>query len=223
MLLHRLSRSTLQAVLFGAAAVGAVALMPAPEAKAACLPTDPSNTCTTFDPTTPSNPTGVTGFDGSLTVATGQQLNRFRVNFYIAGYVGAGFDITNIAVTGNGITTSLSVPFVSVAANGLGSPFVSSYVNLNTSLTTGSTLNFAQSSISFTIPAGLNQGSSITAELFYASTAETGGVPANSITSGNDFTTTAASAPVPAPLPLLGAGAAFGFSRKIRRRISRAS
>ena len=188
-----------------------------PEVQAACIGGD--SVCTTFDPSSASNPTNIGGFDGGLVLPTGGQLNRFRVNFTIAGYTGPSFNLTNILVQGDGITGSLAVPNVTASGNGT---FVSSYVSLTTALTQTQQLNYLNSRISFTIPAGISLGTAITAELFYASTAETGGIPANSITSGNDFVTTATMSSVPAPLPLLGAGAAFGFSRTLRKRIKAA-
>ena len=190
--------------------IGALGLCAAP-AQAACIGGD--GICTTFTGDSPSTPTGVGGFSGTLSLSGAQVLNRFRVNFKVAGYTGSPFSLTGISVAGDGIIGSpLVVPDVTGIGNGT---TVSSFVNLSTSI---SSLDYTNSTISFAIPSGINTGSSITAELFYASTAETGGIPDNSLTSDSDFTTTA----VPGPLPLLGAGAAFGFSRTLRKRIKAA-
>lgn len=211
-----LVRPLLKTLVVGAAAAGSIALLPAPEAKAACIGGD--SVCTTFDPSTISNPTAIGGFDGSLTLASGQQLNRFRIRFKIANYIGAGFTLDNIFLSGDGITGSKAVPSVNIPANGGSGTTSSSYVILDTALTNGMTLNYNNSAITFRIPVGLNASTSITSELFYASTSETDNVPDNSLTSGSDFTTIATV--VPGPLPLLGAGVAFAYSRKLRRRLT---
>ena len=81
--------------------------------------------------------------------------------------------------------------------------------------------NFAASplsKLSFTIPAGAaTLGATITARIQYQDAAET-----QLLTSGGNFFATGdgGGAGVPGPLPLLGAGAAFGFSRSMRRRIA---
>jgi hypothetical protein len=206
-------------LVVAAAASSAFAFGAAP-AKAACLPSDPSATCSTFDPSTASNVVDYAGFDGSLTPPDSNPLAQARVQFSFAGTWNTSFNISGISLKGDGITSSLSFSDITVSSSPSGPASNSTaWVNLNTLI--GST-NFAASplsKLSFTIPAGAaTLGATITARIQYQDAAET-----QLLTSGGNFSTAATGgggASVPGPLPLLGAGAAFGFSRSMRRRIA---
>jgi hypothetical protein len=206
---------TLKGALLGVA-IGAVALS-APEARAACIGGD--SVCTTFDPTTASTPTRGTGtFTGTSSSLT-NPYQHVRVLFSVSNYSGTPVTLDNIILGGNGISSTLTglgslvingnFGFTATAAS---APF--GYVPLNTSV---SSLNFSSSTLKFGIPAGLGVGTTVEARIQYSDTNVNNDV---SIVSSSIFTTTAAtSSSVPGPLPLLGAGAAFGFSRAMRKRI----
>jgi hypothetical protein len=206
-------------LVVAAAASSAFAFGAAP-AKAVCLPSDPSATCSTFDPSTASNVADYAGFTGSLTPPLANPLTRARVGFSFAGTWNTSFNISGISLQGDGIIGSLSFSDVTVSsspsafgANSTG------WINLTTSI---ASTNFAAapiSKLSFTIPAGAaTSGATITARIQYADAAD----DSQLLTSGGNFSTSATGggAGVPGPLPLLGAGAAFGFSRSMRRRIA---
>lgn len=78
--------------------------------------------------------------------------------------------------------------------------------------------NFANSKLNFTIPSGLSAGTSIGALIQY-SNGTANSSDGDDIANSSKFISTS-TPPVPAPLPLLGAGAAFGFARHMRRRIA---
>ena len=188
-------------------AIGAVALS-APEARAACIGGD--SVCTTFDPTTVSNPArgGFTG-NGNTTLV----YQKVKV---LLTFTGSALPVTftNITLSGQGITSVLN--FGSLTATISGQEEETGYLSLNT-FVAGSDLNFSSNTLSFTIPSGVSIGSTINASfVYFANSSNINGPLAQ-------FTTTAAtSSSVPGPLPLLGAGAAFGFSRTLRKRIKAA-
>jgi hypothetical protein len=189
-----------------AVAIGAVVLS-AQEARAACIGGD--SVCTTFDPTTASTPTGVGGFTGGGNALATYTKAKLRLTF--TGTT-TPQTFSNFLLSGQGITTPLT--FGNLTASTSGTRVESAFVNLDSSVSGGS-LNFSQNTISFQIPAGIALGSSLIVDIQYADALEN-----NINTSVADFTTTAAtSSSVPGPLPLLGAGAAFGFSRTLRKRI----
>jgi hypothetical protein len=188
----------------------------ASEARAACIGGD--STCATFDPTTISTPTLIGGLTGTFTPPSGAKntLTKAKILFEITNFV-SPFTLTGISLTGDGITTSLSFTPVSITGDG---SFETDFVNLNTTISYPNSLAFANSRLSFSIPAGLAVGTQIDADIRYTSSNGSRQVA----TTGTSFTTLASlprarGASVPGPLPLLGAGAAFGFSRKLRHRI----
>ena len=186
-----------------------------PEVQAACIGGD--SVCTTFDPTTASTPTNIGGFTGTTSppapVGVDTNYTQARILFTITNTT-SSFSISGLSLAGDGINTTLSFAPVSITGDG---SFETSFQNLNTAITYPNSFDFANSRISFTIPSGLNIGTQILADIQYTSFNGSRQVS----TSGGTFITTAASA-VPGPLPLLGAGAAFGFSRTMRKRIKAA-
>ena len=186
---------------------GAAALIPAPDAKAACLGGD--GVCAKFNPGSVSTPTSVGGWSGSYTTNT--TFDRVLIGFNISNFAGASFQLSGLQLEGDGISpTPLSFAgSINVGANGNTSTLQASIPSFTTSL--ANPLNFANSKISFTIPAGVGDGTTIKPVFIYSDGAF------SFASSGFGFVTTAE---VPAPLPALGAGVAFGFSRKLRRRIA---
>jgi hypothetical protein len=206
-------------LVVAAAASSAFAFGAAP-AKAACLPSDPSATCSTFDPSTASKVGNYAGFTGTLTPPPSSPLAQARVQFSFVGTWNTSFNISGISLQGDGITGSLSFSDVTVSSSPSAfSSNTTAWVNLSTTI---ASVDFAAnplSKLSFTIPAGAaTSGATITARIQYQDAAET-----QLLTSGGNILSAATGgggAGVPGPLPLLGAGAAFGFSRSMRRRIA---
>ncbi len=200
---------------FAALAAGTLVFY-APEARAAC--SGGNNICATFDPGSASTVSGIGGFTGTFTPPFGSppssyDLSKVRAQFAVSNYTGAGFTLTGISLTGQGISTTLPLANLAIPGNSApGTPFLTSFSNLDSSISNPTLFNFSGSTISFTIPTGLNLGTTITASIQYQSADGSG----QSTTSGNPFITTAS---VPGPLPLLGAGVAFSFSRSMRKRI----
>ena len=206
-------------LVVAAAASSAFAFGAAP-AKAACL-VGGNAICTTFDPSSASSVASRTGFNGTQTPST--PYNKARVSFRVTG---AGIttpinSITGISLTGDGITTPLNA-FGPLSITSLGTWIATPWLQLTGGSPTGflASLDYANSSLSFTIPAltGVVSGNTVEARIQYIDNDET-----QLNTSGGNFLTTADVTPapssgVPGPLPLLGAGAAFGFSRSMRRR-----
>ncbi len=182
--------------------------MPAPEAKAACLGGDA--VCSTFNPTTASTPTDVV-LSGTGSATVGDPYTRAQVLFTVTNFTGSLFTIDNISIKGQGIVASgvgPSVPSLDITGNGL---FVTSYFSIGASVPS---VDFSNSSITFSIPGGLiNDGTVISSVIRYASALPN----ENFVTTSAAFVSTAE---VPGPLPLVSAGVAFGFSRKLRRRIA---
>jgi hypothetical protein len=206
-------------LVVAAAASSAFAFGAAP-AKAACL-VGGSTVCTTFDPSSASSVTSRTGFIGTQTPST--PYNKARVAFRVTGTGITLPTITGISLTGDGISTSLNA-FGPLSITSLGTWIATPWLQLTGGSPTGSlaSLDYALSSLSFTIPAltGAVSGNTVEARIQYIDNDET-----QLNTSGGNFLTTADVTPapssgVPGPLPLLGAGAAFGFSRSMRRRIA---
>ena len=207
-------------LVVAAAASSAFAFGAAP-AKAACLPSNPSAICATFDPSSVSNVASRTGFNGTATPSS--PFNKARVAFRL---IGAGIttpiSISGISLTGDGILSSLS--FSSVSINSTGASWINSaFVALTGGSPTGSlaALNFANSSISFTIPilSGAVNGNTLEARIQYYNNDED-----QLLTSGGNFTASVSVTPppsgVPAPLPIFGAAIAFSYARKLRKAIS---
>jgi hypothetical protein len=198
--------------------VGALAWQPS--AQAACLPTNPSNICNTFDFKTVSNVVDRGGYAGTF---TGVNYTQVRVAFRLIGAwnVSPPITISGIKLFGQGIGPG-GFSFGDVSASTLGDSNAlqnpTAFVNLTSPILPGQTLDFSSALVSFNIPANVaSAGSQLRAVIQYA---DASGDQFN--TSVTSFLTTAVVA-TPAPLPLLGAGAAFAFSRRLRRRIRRAS
>ncbi len=206
---------TLKGALLGVA-IGAVALS-APEARAACIGGD--SVCTTFDPTTASTPTQGTGTFTGIVASPSNAYLHVRVLFEVSSYSGTPVTLANILLGGDGITLAPPMDLGSLVINGnFGfTATTSGFVPLNSGVPS---VNFSSSTLKFDIPAGLGVGTIVNARIQYSDTNVDNNV---SIASSSIFTTTAAtSSSVPGPLPLLGAGAAFGFSRTLRKRIKAA-
>lgn len=205
-------------LVVAAAASSAFAFNVAP-AKAACSPSNA--VCTSFDPSQVANVVDYTGFTGTLTPPSGgsNQLTRAKVLFDFAGTWNPTFSITGISLSGPGITGSLSFGDVTLSTYSNPDFAETNLVALTTAL---STVNFGTDSpapkLSFTIPAGAaSAGATLTASIQYRNISGS-----QVLTSGSNLVTTASggTAATPGPLPLFGAGAAFGFSRRLRRRIA---
>jgi hypothetical protein len=205
-------------LVVASAASSAFAFGAAP-AKAACLPSNPSATCSTFNPSTASNVVDYAGFTGSLTPPLSSPLAQARVQFSFTGTWNTSFNISGISLKGDGITSSLSFSGITVSSSPSGfSSNTTAWTNLTTAIASTNFATNPVSKLSFTIPAGAaTSGATISARIQYQDVAET-----QLLTSGGNLLTTATSggAGVPGPLPLFGAGAAFGFSRSMRRRIA---
>ena len=186
-----------------------------PKAQAACI--GGNSACTTFDPSSITSPTGISGFSGTFN-PTQYTYSRAHIQFQLTGAWATPFTISGIKLTGQGIATQLSFSNKTIAD--LIDPSFdgnqTAFINLDTPL---SSLDFSQNTISFDLPPGIAPiGATISARIQYSDS--TG---ANINSSNNSFLTTSADpSSVPGPLPLLGAGAAFGFSRTLRKRIKSA-
>jgi hypothetical protein len=201
-----------------AASAAFFALSPSP-AQAACFGAG-NNPCSTFDPTTVSTPgdplatSGIAKFTSSTVIAG---LDYARLNINVVNFSGSPFTLTNFKLTNNqpgfGV---INLPNATVSASGFvtGLPWT-----LVPTLAPGSTFDSIVSKLSFEIPAGVALGTTINVRLQYA--ADTDANDAQTSSATNVFSTTS-SAPAPGPLPLLGAGVAFKFSRKLRRRTMQA-
>jgi hypothetical protein len=207
---------------FAAAAVAGTAFslaFSAPSAQAACLPTDPSATCLTFDPDTVSSLSGRTGFTGAFSPANPYTQARVGFSFTGSWTTPPSFDLSGISLTGNGIGTSLAMPTVTVNTPSIDfEDNRTAWVNLTSPV---SSLNFNASSLSFLIPANVAaEGATISAVIQYRSV-DANGATLQLNSSSNNFKSTAVNnnPPVPGPLPVLGSGIALGFSRRLRRRI----
>lgn len=211
MSVSRLSQSGFGLAVAGAAALACAVAIPVTEVKAACLGGD--GVCSTFNPSTVSTPTSVGGFTGSANASVSDPFTRALVRFNISNFTGSPFTLSDISIEGPGINASLPSPKATLSITGNGN-FSTSFFALDTNL---SSVNFSSSKISFTIPSGVGNGVTISSLIRYASALPDQNF---STVSQTGFTTTA---DVPGPLPLVGAGVAFGFSRRLRRRITSAS
>lgn len=196
----------------------ALSLAAAPRASAACLPTDPSSTCDTFTPDTASNLVGRTGFSGVFNPDVVQDpLNAYaeaRVKFRFTGSWTSPFTLGSISITGNGITTSLS--YGGLVVTNPTNDFDDNRTGWQTLDSSVSSLDFANSSISYVIPAGAaSVGSTIQATIEYRSGNQAQLNSANT----TSLSTAVPNNTVPGPLPLFGVGAAFAASRKLRQRV----
>lgn len=202
----------------------------APEAKALCVGSN--STCTTFSSTTLSQPSLPAGtFSG--TGATGATYNRIgvRFEFNTPSGIPTSFTLNNVKI-GGGLTAGIApasfynLGNLTITSQGTPQAFPggsnTSFFLQTTNLlsaTSGSAVTsisasnlaaaFAASTLSFDIPAGLPEGSSLSASIIYGS-------PANVIRASSTFDTLA----VPGPLGVLGLAAAVSQSRRIKRRLA---
>ncbi len=212
--------------LFTAAVVLGPLLIQAPS-KAMCLTAQsvPPNTCTLFDPTSSSSVNSTGGFAGGGTpgdMAPGYE--QAQVYFRINGTWDTPFTISGISLTGEGITTPLVFPDLEIPTPAsMPSSWTSTLPqNLDVLIPTGTSMNFVNNRLSFTIPANVanisSNFSSISASLRYLSIADNGNSSESVTSSRVQFTATT---PTPGPIPILGLLPAFGFTRRLRQRIQR--
>ena len=186
--------------------------------KAACLTTSGTSNCATFDPATPSTAEYFAFNDGDFIM--GEKITALRINagpdlsgvypititniFYSwdAGvtYTQAGLSQTSFTLTSPGQTGTDLLPIDQIKPG-------------------GGTIGLNQFRIKYTLPAGTYTplGTGIGDNYIQAF------VASNKINNSLPQTQTRISTPVqvsvPGPLPLLGVSAAFGFSRRLRKRI----
>jgi hypothetical protein len=174
----------------------------------------------TFDPTNPlivSNQGGFTGFGSS----PGNPYTQARLFFNFSDLspipLPSSFDITDIAITGPGITSSLSFSPLSITGNGF---FFTGFVALNSSVPS---LDFASDGVtaSFSLPSGvINFGSSFSVLVQYAD--PSGFLQTSTSDSGPIYSAEAPPPPPPAAIPepasvgmlLFGAAAVYSFRRR---------
>ncbi|MFM7266056.1 MAG: hypothetical protein ACKOZW_10810 [Cyanobium sp.] len=188
--------------------------------RAACNPTDPSATCLTFNPLTPSSVLDRGGFTGDFSPPPGalNAYSQVRLQFRFTGAWTTPFTLDQLSVKGDGIISSLSIPskIINFATNDFDDNN-SAWATLNTNI---NQLNFANSLLSLRIPDGVApDGATLEARIQYRSVNQ-----AQLNSSGSNFFT-AADIPtpppsdVPGPLPILGAGIGLAYSRRLRGRI----
>ena len=208
----------LGSALAAACVSGSVILLPASPASAACI--GGNSTCSTFDPTTSSNPTLGPGALSGTTVSAGDPYGFVVFRVAVTGFTGSSFDLTGFDLTaGDGISSTLT-GFGDVNITGNGS-FASAFVPLSSTV---GTANFANNAFSFTIPSGVGAGTTLSVKLSYADTASLTALQIG--TSAGTFTTAASSPPsaaTPGPLPIIGAFSAFAASRQLRKRVSQSA
>jgi len=134
-------------------ALGAAQIMAAANATAATIE---------FNPTEPLAVVNSGGFFGTTTLPSGYSQARIRFTFSDLT-LPTSFTISNIFLAGDGITSSLSLGSVNITNNGA---TATAFGLLSTSITS---LNFANSLISFDLPANaVNNGASFTVAVQYA-------------------------------------------------------
>lgn len=169
-----------------------------------------------FNPTNPLSVADEGGFVGS-SLGVADPYSQVQVRFNFSGLnpdpLPSSFQITNISLKGDGITTSLSFSDITITGNGT---TATAYVNLNTTLTD---VFLANNLVSFDLPGGnvITDGALISLAVRYASSAPDFN---NVITSstGPIFDAQASTA-VPEPgtwaaAALLAGGAAYARWRK---------
>jgi hypothetical protein len=209
---RHLSRGIALGFLVGSGLLLATDVKPS---QAACLPSDPSSTCTSFDPVTESNLLDRSGFSGSFSPPPGvtNRYSQARIQFKFTGSWFTPFSLSNLSLKGDGITSSLAFPdkIIDFATNDYDDNRTI-WRTLDTPLTH---LEFSNSKLSLRIPAGVAApNATLEARIQYSSTNTS---QLNS--SGGNFYTIAISNDVPSPLPLLGAGLGLAYSRRMRSRI----
>jgi hypothetical protein len=201
--------------LLVAGAATSMVLVQAAPASAACI--GGNSICSTFDPTTSSNPTLAAGALSGTTNSAGDPYGFVVFRVSVTGFTGSAFDLTGFNLTaGDGISSTLT-GFGNVNVSGNGS-FASSFVALSSTVTSA---NFANNAFSFTIPSGVGSGTTLSVRLSYADTPSLSALQIG--TSAGAFMTAATAPPsaaTPGPLPIIGAFSAFAASRQLRKRVS---
>jgi hypothetical protein len=212
--MNRLQPTSLAISLFGATAAGVLALAMQLPARAACIPsTDPiqrqATNCSQFDTLSPSY--AIVAFqDAGFLLSVNFRQIRFRAEGFDAGYP---ITLQNIAYSFNGGATWLTTGMSSSSYTITGNDEFDFGPDLLTTDQLG--VNFSNFRLTYTIPAGTLAP---LGGIIYARVAANGGPQGSQEqTRGSTLAD-----PVPGPLPILGAGVAFGFSRKLRRRIRQA-
>ena len=198
------------------ATAAASAVLVTSPAQAACTTSVAGNNCALFNPTSPSNAVYSGYTDAGW--ATNDRLTD--ISFYSTS-VTSGFPITltDIAYSLDGTnfaTTNLTSTSYTIAANGV----PGSGTNLLTAFNIGSPIG-TSFKLRFTIPSVVGfvpTDGSGSIGAFVRNQRSTG--PVLPQTQTRDSSAFYSPTKTPSPLPLIGAGAAFGFSRKLRRRIS---
>jgi len=208
-------------LVVAAAASSAIAFGAAP-AKAACI--GGNNPCTTFDTNLTASPTSVQIGTGTN---TGTAFTNLRIGFYTTGITPSvnTFDITSISVSSSYLTSNPLTIAGPLSLN------TATNINTNTAVYSapdagpwaaitvpGNNFDWSNIAVSFTIPAGVQPAG---AKVFAVVQVDDGSFDGNNtLTKVRSFTAAnQSSAAAPGPLPLLGAGAAFGFSRRLRKQI----
>jgi len=204
--------------LSSAFAAAAATLLVNSPAKALCLTSNSANNCTTFNPSSSSSVVYGGYTDGGFT--SNDRLTD--ISFYSTSITaGLPITLTNIAYSLDGttfVTTGLTATSYTITANGAAGSGTNLLNAFNIPGGIGS--NFK---LQFTIPASVGfapTDGSATISAYIRNQQASG--PALPQTQTRDSAAYIAppSSGVPGPLPLMGAAAAFGFSRKLRQRIS---
>jgi hypothetical protein len=123
-----------------------------------------ANAAIIFNPANPLNVVNQAGFTGTFNPDT--PFSKALVRFNFSGLtipLPASFQITNISLSGPGITSSISFSDLTIVGNGVE---LTSFVNLNNNV---DPLDFAGSALSFSLPGGaVNLGSSFTVAIRYS-------------------------------------------------------
>jgi hypothetical protein len=177
-----------------------------------------ANAAIIFDPANPLNVSNEAGFTGSQTI-TSDPFTQARLRFTFSNLnpspLSQSFQITNISLTGPGITGSLNFSGITITANGA---LNTAYANLTTSLLAA---NFSGSTVSFSLPGNvINDSASFTVQIRYSSADPLDGNNLNS-----SFLTYQAQNVAPIPEPGTWAAAALlvggsAFMRWRRRKVA---
>ena len=200
------------------ATAAAASLLVSAPAKAACVGSATGNNCTTFNPSSPSAVIYSAYVDAGF-VANDRLTD---ISFYATNVtLGLPVTLTNIAYSLDGtnfVSTGLSATSYTITANGLPGSGTNLLTAFNLPGAIGS--NFK---LQYTIPtiAGFAPtDGSATIAAYVRNQQSTGPALPQTQTRDSAAFVAPTSSSVPTPLPLIGAGAAFGFSRKLRSRIS---
>jgi hypothetical protein len=198
-----------------ASAAAAPFLFASPEAKAICL--GGNSVCESFTPESISTPTLPAGYFSGVGQA-GSTFTKVRIAFTYTTPTGSPANVTlsNILLGGQGLGAT-PVAMGTPASSGTflipsgGTQFFTDWVNLTSSITPGNNLNFANSTLSFIIPAGvLPVDSTLSAQIIY-------GTSGAGFKGSNTFNTIAE---VPGPLSLLGLAAVASQTRRLKRKLA---